>query len=114
MLALKQFEIFSKKGKIIKQLKTFASIFKFMPLCSICRSPEFGHIGKIIEDMSIYKKLDDTILGMIARSEGEELQTARDILHRIKTRDLYQCIGEILDADRKVNIVIHSHETWML
>lgn len=57
----------------------------------------------VIHDMSIYSQLDDHIVGAIARSKGAELQKARDIIKRIKRRDLYQCVGEILDADSVVS-----------
>lgn len=51
--------------------------------------------------MSIYKKVDDRILGVIEMSDERGLAKAREIMERIHKRDLYQFIGELKDADNK-------------
>ena len=62
----------------------------------------YEDVNKIIskEGVETYIKLDDRILGDIARSTEDELAPARNILKCIQERRFYRRIGEILDSDR--------------
>lgn len=48
----------------------------------------------VIRDPVEYTNLTDDILYDIEISTTPELEKARDLIHRIKTRDLYKFVGE--------------------
>lgn len=51
-------------------------------------------------NMGAYTKLDDRVTGVIEHSTHPELEGARQLLHRIDTRDLYKMVGDVpLGAD---------------
>lgn len=49
-------------------------------------------ISQAMEDMGAYLKLKDGILEVIENSESAELQPARDLIFRLRSRDLYKCV----------------------
>lgn len=51
-------------------------------------------ISKAIWDVEEFIRLDDSILKRIEWSHEPEMQRARDIVHRIRTRNLYQYVNE--------------------
>nr|XP_039264168.1 deoxynucleoside triphosphate triphosphohydrolase SAMHD1-like [Styela clava] len=55
-------------------------------------------ISQCVDDPVAYTKLDDGIFQQILHSDGEPLKKAREILERIFRRDIYRCIGDVLDC----------------
>lgn len=55
----------------------------------------FG-ISKAVDNGEDYLNLTDDILRVIERSKEEELAPARQIMRRIRTRDLYKFVDEYL------------------
>ena len=68
-------------------------------LFNLCRTPEYGKTNTVVKDMNVYIGIDDRIFATIERSPGK----ASEIIKRIKKRDLYSGIGEIMDADCQVS-----------
>ncbi|XP_078689174.1 deoxynucleoside triphosphate triphosphohydrolase SAMHD1-like [Branchiostoma floridae x Branchiostoma belcheri] len=46
------------------------------------------------DDMAAYTNLTDYIFEQILHTTGDELKPAREILNRIRTRELYRCVAE--------------------
>lgn len=59
-------------------------------------------ISNAIWDEKEFIKLDDTILKRIEWSHEPEMQSARDIVRRIRTRDLYQYVNEYAVPEEKI------------
>lgn len=53
-------------------------------------------ISHRIFDASSYITLTDDIISEIQFSKDQELAASRAIIHRLKNRDLYKCVGEII------------------
>ena len=53
-----------------------------------------GRISKAIEDPRTYLWLDDTILKTIEHSEERGMSKARELVRRIRRRELYQYVNE--------------------
>ena len=51
-----------------------------------------------IENMGAYASLSDWIVLSIQHSKDRRLAPARDLIHRIRTRDLYRFVGEVIDV----------------
>ena len=54
--------------------------------------------------MDIYSRVDDRIIGDIARSKEKGLEKARQILEKIQKRQVYWRIGEIRDSERALEV----------
>ncbi|KAM9350985.1 deoxynucleoside triphosphate triphosphohydrolase SAMHD1-like [Symphorus nematophorus] len=52
------------------------------------------HLSTAMDDMEAYTKLTDCVFEEILNSSCNGLREAKQILQRIITRDLYQCLGE--------------------
>lgn len=52
------------------------------------------HISEAIYDMKALSNLNDSILELILASTDIKLQPAKDLLYRIKRRQLYKCVGK--------------------
>eukprot|EP00795_Rhopilema_esculentum_P001782 gene1782-16269_t len=53
-------------------------------------------ISESIHDMVAYSKISDSIFSMIENSSDPQLQEARDLLRRIRKRDLFKLIGQTI------------------
>lgn len=53
-------------------------------------------MSECVEDMVAYTLLDDTILRQIEASPLPELAPARALIARVRRRQLYVCVGEVL------------------
>ncbi|XP_029362786.1 deoxynucleoside triphosphate triphosphohydrolase SAMHD1-like [Echeneis naucrates] len=52
-------------------------------------------LSEAIDDMQAYTKLTDRVFEDILFSSSEQLRDAKNILHRVITRDLYKCVGKL-------------------
>ena len=73
---------------------------------SLIYSNKYFNFLEAIHSPSEYIKLDDNILSIIENfdSEDPDLKNAANLIKRIKYRDLYKYIGEIL-IDYEINII---------
>ena len=60
---------------------------------------EFLQISSKVDDPESFLELTDTILHNIEFSKNPELQRSRDIIMRIRRRDLYKCIDCVVIPD---------------
>ncbi|XP_063321087.1 deoxynucleoside triphosphate triphosphohydrolase SAMHD1-like [Pelmatolapia mariae] len=64
-------------------------------------------LSKAKEEMEAYIKLTDQVIERILNSSSDSLKEAREILHRVMTRDLYRCVGQAtvvpLDPEKEDN-----------
>eukprot|EP00968_Pinguiococcus_pyrenoidosus_P004496 scaffold301_cov243-Pinguiococcus_pyrenoidosus.AAC.1 len=85
----------------------------------VCPDGRYG-IAEAVHEMTAYAKLKDSILDFIAASSEPELEEARILIKRIRTRDLYRCCGELEtfpealfeeedNEDRLLDEIIHSY-----
>ncbi|CAC5391339.1 SAMHD1 [Mytilus coruscus] len=51
-------------------------------------------MSEAFENMYAYEKLTDSVLDVILMSKNEELKKAKDLIHRIYTRQLYKVVGK--------------------
>ncbi|XP_039863715.1 deoxynucleoside triphosphate triphosphohydrolase SAMHD1-like isoform X2 [Simochromis diagramma] len=51
-------------------------------------------LSKAKDKMEAYMKLTDQVIERILNSSSDSLKEAREILHRVMTRDLYRCVGQ--------------------
>ncbi|XP_042073872.1 deoxynucleoside triphosphate triphosphohydrolase SAMHD1-like isoform X1 [Haplochromis burtoni] len=51
-------------------------------------------LSKAKDKMEAYIKLTDQVIERILNSSSDSLKEAREILHRVMTRDLYRCVGQ--------------------
>jgi hypothetical protein len=47
-------------------------------------------------DLSAYWRMGEYLLKVIENSSGSEMKPARDLIHRIRVRDLFPFVGEVL------------------
>lgn len=58
-------------------------------------------IAESINDMAAYQHVTDGVFHSISSSLGQDLSAARQVLHRIKTRNFYSFLGETLVQPEK-------------
>lgn len=63
---------------------------------ALMAADEYFGISKAVDNGEDYLNLTDDILRLIERSKDEELAPARQIMKRIRTRDLYKFVDEFL------------------
>lgn len=61
-------------------------------------------ISKTLDDMDAYEKLTDSILDRIICTTDENLKESRDILKKVKERQLYKRVGQTLPCSKVIRI----------
>lgn len=61
-------------------------------------------ISETVNDMDAYEKLTDSILDRIICSTHKKLEESREILKKIKGRQLYKYVGHTLHRSEVVRI----------
>ncbi len=97
-LAMKVYELFLARYKLYKNIyhhKVQQGIE--LMLCDIFEiaNEEYNFL-ECIKDMNKYMMLTDNILRDIEISKSKKLIKAQELIKRIKTRDIYRYVGEIL------------------
>lgn len=61
-------------------------------------------ISKTLDDMDAYEKLTDSILDRIICTTDENLKESRDILKKVKERQLYKRVGQTIPGSKVIRI----------
>lgn len=65
-------------------------------------------ISETLDDMAAYEKLTDSIVDRIICSTNDSLKESRDILMKVKRRQLYKCVGHIRKEVIKI-LITHKY-----
>ncbi|KAJ4838157.1 hypothetical protein Tsubulata_046193 [Turnera subulata] len=89
-------KLFTTRADLHRTVYLHAKVkaIELMVVDALLKADEFLQISSKIQDASQFWKIDDTILKTIEISDEQELKEARDLINRIRTRNLYQFCGE--------------------
>lgn len=90
--------MFQSRYKLFKfaYLNSVAQAIDLMTIDAFLEANLYYNFKEIINDAKEYWKLTDYILAEIIKSDNPELKRAKDILMKIKYRDLYKFISEVI------------------
>eukprot|EP00842_Homolaphlyctis_polyrhiza_P003489 jgi/Hompol1/4140/HPOL_003491-RA len=91
-------ELFHTRYSLFKRVYTHkvSTAIEFMILDAMAAADRFLGISESIDRMDKYIQLNDSILCAIEYSNSPELQTSREILARLRRRDLYRIADQII------------------
>ncbi|KAM1015163.1 hypothetical protein ACFX1T_044878 [Malus domestica] len=89
-------KLFATRADLYRTVYTHPKVkaIELMVIDALVKANDFLDIASRIEDPSQYWKLDDTIIRTIETAPNEELKEARDLILRIRRRNLYQFCNE--------------------
>ncbi|KAL3624241.1 hypothetical protein CASFOL_033057 [Castilleja foliolosa] len=89
-------KLFATRADLYRTVYTHAKVkaIELMLVDALVSADSYLQISSYIHDPSQYWKLDDTIIKTIETAPNQELNEARDLLLRIRRRDLYQFCNE--------------------
>ncbi|KAJ0989088.1 hypothetical protein J5N97_007444 [Dioscorea zingiberensis] len=89
-------KVFGTRADLHRTVYTHAKVkaIELMLVDALLKANDFLGISNCISDPAEYWKLDDTILKTIETAPDNELKESRDIVLRIRRRDLYQFCNE--------------------
>lgn len=89
-------KLFVTRADLYRTVYTHPKVkaIELMVVDALVKANDYLQISSHIEDPSEYWKLDDTILRTIETAPNEELKEARDLILRIRRRNLYQFCNE--------------------
>ncbi|GER35757.1 HD domain-containing metal-dependentphosphohydrolase family protein [Striga asiatica] len=89
-------KLFATRADLFRTVYTHAKVkaIDLMLVDALISANSYLEIASDIQDPSKYWKLDDTIIKTIETTPGQELKEARDLILRIRRRDLYQYCNE--------------------
>lgn len=89
-------KLFATRADLYRTVYTHAKVkaIELMVADALLKANDYLDIASHIQDPSEYWKLDDTILKTIETAPDQELREARDLILRIRRRDLYQFCNE--------------------
>ncbi|KVI05626.1 HD domain-containing protein [Cynara cardunculus var. scolymus] len=89
-------KLFYTRADLHRTVYTHAKVkaIELMFVDALLKADNYLHISSFIHDPSQYWKLDDSILKTIETAEADELKESRDLIRRIRRRDLYQFCNE--------------------
>ncbi|GAB5586934.1 hypothetical protein Unana1_01834 [Umbelopsis nana] len=92
------FELFHTRYSLFKRIYTHrvGKAIELMITDALLAADEHFGISRAVDNGEDYLNLTDDILRVIERSKEEELAPARQIMRRIRTRDLYKFVDEYL------------------
>ncbi|XP_051121989.1 uncharacterized protein LOC127245266 [Andrographis paniculata] len=90
------YKLFSTRADLHRTVYTHAKVkaVELMGLDALAMANDALKISSFIDDPAEFWKLDDTILKTIETSTNQDLKESRDLLRRIRRRDLYQYCNE--------------------
>ncbi|KAJ6321365.1 hypothetical protein OIU77_011447 [Salix suchowensis] len=90
------FKLFSSRADLHRTVYTHAKVkaIELMFVDSLIKADDYLQISSKIQDPAEFWKIDDSILKTIEVSHEQELKEARDLILRIRKRDLYQFCNE--------------------
>lgn len=90
------YKLFSSRADLHRTVYTHAKVkaIEMMFVESLIKADDYLQISSKIHDPAEFWKIDDSILKTIEISHDQELKEARDLILRIRRRDLYQFCNE--------------------
>ncbi|KZV45668.1 hypothetical protein F511_02328 [Dorcoceras hygrometricum] len=99
-------KLFSTRADLHRTVYTHAKVkaIDLMIRDALVKANDYLQIASYIQDPSQYWKLDDTIIKTIETAPDQQLKESRDLILRIRRRDLYQFCNEyVVPKDRLEN-----------
>ncbi|KAL5860459.1 hypothetical protein ACOSQ4_001755 [Xanthoceras sorbifolium] len=89
-------KLFSTRADLYRTVYTHSKVkaIELMVADALLKANGFLEISSSVDDPSDYWKLDDTIIKTIETAPNQELKEARDLILRIRRRNLYQFCNE--------------------
>ncbi|XP_057769365.1 uncharacterized protein LOC130989400 isoform X2 [Salvia miltiorrhiza] len=89
-------KLFATRADLYRTVYTHAKVkaVELMVVDALVSANSYLQIASHIQDPSQYWKLDDTIIKTIETAPDQELKESRDLILRIRRRDLYQFCNE--------------------
>ncbi|KAK4367467.1 hypothetical protein RND71_011259 [Anisodus tanguticus] len=89
-------KLFATRADLHRTVYTHAKVkaIELMVVDALVKANDYLQIASHIEHPSQYWKLDDTILKIIETAPDPELKESRDLILRVRRRDLYQFCNE--------------------
>ncbi|TKY69852.1 Deoxynucleoside triphosphate triphosphohydrolase SAMHD1-like [Spatholobus suberectus] len=89
-------KLFATRADLHRTVYTHPKVkaIELMVIDALVKANPFLHIASSIRQPSDFWKLDDSILKTIESSSQQELKESRDLIQRIRRRDLYQFCNE--------------------
>lgn len=89
-------KLFATRADLYRTVYTHAKVkaIELMVVDALVSANNYLQIASHIQDPSQYWKLDDTIIKTIETAPDQELKESRDLILRIRRRDLYQFCNE--------------------
>ncbi|KAL8161390.1 hypothetical protein V2J09_012879 [Rumex salicifolius] len=89
-------KLFATRADLYRTVYTHAKVkaIELMVVDALVKANSYLEISSYIHEPSEYWKLDDTIIKTIETAPDEDLKEARDLILRIRRRDLYQFCNE--------------------
>ncbi|KAL6994326.1 hypothetical protein U1Q18_012433, partial [Sarracenia purpurea var. burkii] len=90
------YKLFTTRADLYRTVYTHAKVkaIELMVVDALLKANHYLDIASHVQDPSQYWKLDDTIIKTIETAPDQELREARDLILRIRRRDLYQFCNE--------------------
>ncbi|KHN00351.1 Protein SAMHD1 like [Glycine soja] len=94
-------KLFATRADLHQTVYTHAKVkaIELMVIDALVKANPFLQITSLIHQPSEFWKLDDSILKTIESSSQQELKESRDLIQRIRRRDLYQTNGANLKEE---------------
>ncbi|PSS35214.1 Deoxynucleoside triphosphate triphosphohydrolase [Actinidia chinensis var. chinensis] len=89
-------KLFATRADLYRTVYTHAKVkaIELMVADALLKANDYLDIASHVQDPSQYWKLDDTIIKTIETAPDQELREAKDLILRIRRRDLYQFCNE--------------------
>ncbi|KAL4379537.1 hypothetical protein GQ457_02G020230 [Hibiscus cannabinus] len=89
-------KLFATRADLYRTVYTHSKVkaIELMVVDALLKANSYLEISSAIQDPSEYWKLDDTILKTIETAPDKELQESKDLILRIRRRNLYQFCNE--------------------
>ncbi|XP_023757405.1 uncharacterized protein LOC111905903 [Lactuca sativa] len=89
-------KLFNTRADLHRTVYTHAKVkaVEMMFVDALVKADSYLCVSSFIDDPSQYWKLDDSILKTIETDDADELKESRDLIRRIRRRDLYQFCNE--------------------
>ncbi|RVX08885.1 Deoxynucleoside triphosphate triphosphohydrolase SAMHD1-like [Vitis vinifera] len=90
------YKLFATRADLYRTVYTHAKVkaIDLMVLDALVKANDYLEISSHIDDPAQYWKLDDTIIKTIETAPDQELRESRDLIRRIRRRDLYRFCNE--------------------
>ncbi|XP_048322883.1 uncharacterized protein LOC107428730 isoform X2 [Ziziphus jujuba] len=102
-------KIFATRADLHRTVYTHAKVkaIELMVVDALVKANDFSRIAARAQDPALFCELNDSILKFIEFSSNNELKESKDLINRIRRRDLYKNSGpvELKEEDVAVSII---------